>query len=299
MPSLPLTPGERLIALADAEFRRLARELAAARAGKDGAVHRSRKTIQRLRALVRLQAPASPAWARRENASLRRLRRRLGRLRDAAVRLELVQALSQRELVEGERVRLDDAIARLRQQLREEWVRYPSESAFWEQLQAVTTRLHARLPKWPAHSLDAKSCRRALEHQRRRLRESLREALGSTGRTRRHQLRCRLRRYAALRKAAAHVLRHRDPGAAKLTEHARALGVEGDLWLSATAIRRLGHASATRHLRSLLERERRALCKRHDGELVAVRRRLLQRPPKPARARPAPAKSAAAVPAPT
>jgi hypothetical protein len=81
-----------------------------------------------------------------------------------------------------------------------------------------------------------------------------------------------------MRKVAAQVLRRRDPQAARLIDAARELGVEGDLWLTATALQRAGHAASTRALRSLLERRRRALCRQHDGNLIALRRSALGKP---------------------
>ena len=111
-----------------------------------------------------------------------------------------------------------------------------------------------------------------------RLRSALKEALGRVERTHRHDLRRRLRRFAALRRATAHVMRRRDVGSLVLVELAREMGSEGDLWMAAAALRKTGNAQDTRELRQMLEKERRAACKRHDGELAAARRRLLEKP---------------------
>ncbi len=281
MTAKPSTPAERLRGLAEAEFRLIKRELGAARRGKDGGVHRTRKALQRLRALVRLLAPANVEWARREDGLLRRLRRRFGRLRDAAVRLELVQKLAKRELLESDRAHLDQSIEHIRQARKDIWSEYPDDSAFWDGVDKEAARLHARLAGWPLERISDKRIDRALERVRLRLREALKDALGRVERTHRHELRRRLRRFGALRRAAASVMRRRDAGSLVLVELAREMGSEGDLWMAAAALRKSGHAHQTRVLRQLLDAERRAACKRHDGELAAARRRLLAKPVKP------------------
>jgi len=258
-------------------------DLALARAGKDGAVHRSRKAIQRLRALVRLLAPANVEWARGEDARLRALRRRLGRLRDAAVRLELVEKLGKRELSDASRAHLKLAVDQLKAQRLATWSEHPADGVFWDRLVAQAARLQQRLDRWPWDALNEKRSTRALERARGRLRLALKRALGRTERTYRHDLRRRLRRFAALRKAAGFVLRRRDAGAAVLTDLAREMGSEGDLWLAASALRKCGSSAETRELRQHLDKERRAACKRHDGELAAAKRRLLEKPAKPAK----------------
>lgn len=284
MASAPSTPAARLRHFAEVEFRALLRDLEQARARqKDAAVHRARKSIQRLRAVVRIVAPNDPAWAKREDLALRRLRRRLGPLRDAAVRLELVQSLGKRELDSSERARLDAGLAVLRDELKQRWDRHPPDSLFWVSVQRQASRLQAKLARWPLDALDERSARKAMERARRRLRDALQEALGRTQRNHRHDLRRRLRRYASLRKTAALAFRRRDAGVALLTDLAREMGAEGDLWMAAAALRSTGHPQDTRALRKLLEDERRLACKRHDGELAAVRRRFLCKPPRLAR----------------
>jgi len=288
----PVAPGERLRGLAETEFRELGRHLGAARRGKDSGVHGCRKSLQRLRALVRLLAPANVEWARREDGLLRECRRRLGRLRDAAVRLELVEKLGKRELSEAGRAQLDSAIAQISAARLAVWASYPPEAAFWDVLEKAAARLQSRLVKWPLDELNEKRISQAIERARSRVRESLKDALGRVERTHRHDLRRRLRRFAALRQATAHVIRRRDAGAAVLVELAREMGKEGDLWMAAAALRKCGHAHETRALRQMLEKERRAACKRHDGELASARRRLLE---KPATARETAAKARRAV----
>jgi hypothetical protein len=279
------TPAERLRGLAETEFRLLKRELEAARRGKDGGVHRARKSLQRIRALVRLLAPADVEWARREDARLRRLRRRFGRLRDAAVRLELVQKLAKRELSETDRAHLERSLEQIREGRKAIWAQYPADAAVWDAIDKEAGKLHEGLARWPLDRITEKRVDRALERARLRLREALKDALGRIEHTHRHDLRRRLRRFAALRRAAAHVLRRRDAGSLVLVELAREMGGEGDLWMAAAALRKCGHAHETHALRKMLAHERRAACKRHDGELAAARRRLLEKPARRTRAR--------------
>ena len=275
MAAAAITPGERLRSLALSEFRLLRRELGAARKGKDGGVHRARKSLQRLRALVRLLAPGNVDWARREDGLLRRLRRRFGKLRDAAVRVELVEKLGRRDFSDAERERVKAALARLRRSRKAVWANYPEDAAFWVTVEKEAARLQTRLSHWPLDKASDKRFDRALERARLRLREALKQGLGRIERGHRHDLRRRLRRLAALRKAASYCLRRRDPGATALTELAKEMGSEGDLWLAATALRSSAPAAETRELRRLLEKERKAACRRHDGELASARRRLL------------------------
>lgn len=276
----PTAPSERLRGLAETEFRELIQKLALARRGKDSGVHGCRKALQRLRALVRLVAPGNVEWARREDGLLKRFRRRLGRLRDAAVRVELVEKLGKRELTDTDRSQLDSALTQIRAARLAVWADYPTEAPFWDALEKEAARLQVRLAKWPLAALNQKHIGQAIERARSRVREALKEALGRVERTHRHDLRRRLRRLAALRQATAHVIRRRDAGAVVLLDLAREMGSEGDLWMAAAALRKCGHAHETRSLRRLLDKERRAACKRHDGELATARRRLLEKPAK-------------------
>lgn len=287
------TPGARLYALAQAEFRTLERELASARAGKDGGVHRARKSMQRLRALIRLLAPGDVRWALREDAAVRALRRRLGPLRDAAVRLELLESLGKRDLDEAQRARLALARKALKADLARLWQGRPADSEFWERVFRDVERLRGRLGQWPVARFDARAAHAALERSRRKLLTAIEAALGQTGRNLRHDVRRRLRRHAALRRLSAQALCRRDVGARLLLDLAREMGNEGDLWMACAALRASGPAAETLPLRRLLENERREACKRHDGEMVAVRRRWLARTPKPPKT-PKPPSSAAA-----
>lgn len=275
MPDSP-TPGHRLTQLAASELALLGRELAKAQHGKDGAVHRARKTLQRLRSLLRLAREVDADWFARCDGQLKRLRRRLGRLRDAAVRVEHVEDMLKGELDAAERPLVEAALQRLQAQRDAAWAALPER--FWEQVRLAWSRLIAGFEAWPLEQTTAAHIDKALERARRRVRESLRETLGETQRSQRHDLRRYLRRYGAMRKTASQVLRRRDPQAVRLIDAARELGVEGDLWLTSTALQRAGQAASTRSLRALLEKRRRALCRQHDGDLIALRRSALGKP---------------------
>lgn len=269
------TPAERLRLQAADEFANLIGELGRAREGSDGAVHRARKSIQRLRAKLRLLRGLQPEWARRADLALRRLRRRLGPLRDAGVRVELVREILPRAETAESRESLECALLVLRQQLARAWQQTPS--GFWDRVDVDCQRAVDKLPQWPVDGLDATAIERVLERARQRLRRAIRSTVGHTQPGRRHELRRRLRRYAALRRAAAEVLRRRDPLAQRLIDTARSLGAEGDLWLTCTALRRADPSVAGKVLRAALERQRRALCLSHDGVLMAFYRGTLRR----------------------
>lgn len=267
------TPGQRLQKLAAAELAEIGRELARAREGKDTGVHRARKAMQRLRSILRLARKAHPDWVARTDLQLQRMRRRLGRLRDSAVRVELVEGLLKREPASAASDPLQRSLLLLRQKREAAWQQV--DDRLWERLEADWLRQARRFEDWPLLDVSAEQIERALQRARRRVRDELRAALGTVQRNRRHDLRRHLRRYAAMRSAAAKLLRRRDAHAVRLVDAARALGEEGDLWLTCMALRVGGSDPQMRELRAGLERQRKQLCQRHDGELVALRRSAL------------------------
>lgn len=269
------TPGQRLAKLAADELALLVRELVKARKGKDAAVHKSRKAIQRLRSLLRLVRGSHPEWHARVDGQLRQIRRRLGALRDAAVRLDLVRSMLDSPLAGEQRVAVETAVNTLQAAHKACWEK--TDPAFWDRIDRAVARHLAGFEQWPLAGISAEAVHLALEKERRKTRLASAQALGHVHRNHRHDLRRLLRRYAAMRKAAAFALRQRDPGATQLVDVARELGVEGDLWLTATALRTAAGKEHTRALRGELEKQRRALCKRHDGELASLRRGLLAR----------------------
>lgn len=233
-------------------------------------MHASRKALQRLRCILRLARRAYPAWHARTDAQLRRLRRRLGPLRDAAVRAELARSMLHTPLEGGQRGCVESAISVLETARAARWAGLPD--GFWDAHERAIARQRAQFERWPLAGVGAETIRAALEQERRKTRKAAAVALGHVQRNQRHTLRRLLRRYAAMRKAAAFALRQRDPGAARLVDVARELGAEGDLWLACTALKGAGQGAQTRALRGALEKRRRALCKKHDGDLARLRR---------------------------
>jgi hypothetical protein len=271
----PVIPGQRLARLAADELALTVRELVKARKGKDSGVHKARKAIQRLRSLLRLARGVDPTWHRRVDGQLRGLRRRLGGLRDAAVRSERVRLVLETPLPEEHLRAVESAAEALELARQAAWSGL--REGFWEQIDRALARQLAGFERWPLVTVQAEHIHVELERARRKLRRASAAALGHVQRNLRHELRRLLRRYAAMRKAAAQALRYRDGGASALVEVARELGVEGDLWLTCTALKATAEAGHTRALRASLEKQRRALCKQHDGELASLRRGLLSR----------------------
>lgn len=269
------SPAERLHQLAYKECGLLRRELERAREGRDSAVHKARKTLQRIRSLLRLIRYQSPEVFHRLDHRLRTLRRRLGALRDAAVRVECAQHALDWQVDPEPRLVVKQGVLRLREQLAASWQRLPE--SFWprlfKQLERVEQELQVDLPE----QLDPAALERALDAARRRVRRDARHAMGNPQRSVRHGLRCHLRRYASMRRVCAQVLGRRDPTATRLGDFARTLGAEGDLWLTVQALRRCGEPAATRALRRQLEARRREACRINDGLLIALYRGALAR----------------------
>ena len=107
-----------------------------------------------------------------------------------------------------------------------------------------------------------------------RARQALKTALGHDQRTSRHEARRLLRRYAVMRVEASQLCRRQDRYARELQELARKLGIEGDLWLTRSALRHAAGEKATHALRRELEKERRKRCRAHDGAVAAALIRL-------------------------
>lgn len=266
--SILSTPGDRLAQLARTELEELQRQLVQARRGRDRALHKARKTLQRLRAIVRLLAPLDPVLAARENQFLRRLRRRLGPLRDAAARRQTFQLLASRP-------RWRAHVRPLRQLAQEEaehhalaWADAGADAPLWRGVDRQCEALARRLPQWPFARLDRSTLDRALADARQQARRRIRAAAGRHGRELRHELRRKLRRYANLARAAA-VARGR-PGAevATLLALAKRCGHEGDMWMAVSSARRVARGRpAFRPVLRALEEERRAACRRHDRQL--------------------------------
>jgi hypothetical protein len=262
----PAAPSIR--ALVESELEDAGRHLAHARTGKDRALHRLRKTLQRLRAIVRLFEPLAAALAQRENERVARWRRRLAPLRDAAARRQTFLLLATRP-----RWKAFSADLRLLAQLEAErhraaWAGFPPTSSLWTACETELAGLRARAAQWPLDAIDADLIERVLRRAARRLARRRDAARGEVGRELRHELRRKLRRYANLRRAAAQADGRHDDDAEALLALAKRCGHEGDLWMAVVSARREARTRpALRPVQRALEAERRALCRRHDRVL--------------------------------
>jgi hypothetical protein len=261
-------PGERLAALARDEFEELGHHLARARAGRDRALHKARKTLQRLRAIVRLLAPVDAALAREENARLSRWRRRLAPLRDAAARRQTFRVLAARPRWKAHAPGLE-ALARIEaERHRAAWAAHPADSSFWVGVEREHAALGLRIAQWPFDAISTDTIDAALQDAAKRLRKRVAAASGQHGRELRHELRRKLRRLANLRRAAAVARGVEDAAAQDLLSAAKRCGHEGDLWMAVSSARRAARERpALRPVLRALEAERQAMCRRHDRVL--------------------------------
>ena len=259
------SPGSRLAQLAESELDELQRQLALARGGRDRALHKARKTIQRLRAIVRLLAPIDPAQAQRENLFLRRLRRRLAPLRDAAARRQTFLLLASRPRWHEHRASLRTLATLEADHHAQAWAAHPDGSRLWVGVDRDCTALRERLPQWPFAHLDEAVLVQALKGAEKRARRRIDDAQGAHGRELRHELRRKLRRYANLRRAAAVARGEEVADAETLLNLAKRCGHEGDLWMAVASARRVARQRpAFRPLVRALEEERRRMCRHHD-----------------------------------
>lgn len=255
-----------------AQFRRVERELRkAARRGKgrDKAVHQLRKALQRLRGMLRLLRELDPIHLPALEAELKLFRRRFGRLRDAAVRLDLARELAADVAQASEP--LQAVSASLQARLAEVWQSYPD--AFWSRAALTLAKLEQRAERITLDHLRAADLEAALERARRRARQRILQALGLDSRVLRHRMRCKIRRYAAMRRLRNEWTGRRDALATTLVDLGKRLGREGDLWLSAEAVHTVHEPEAIAELRRQLRQRRRELVRQHDGELAAWLRR--------------------------
>ena len=206
--------GLRRIALGqlDGALELLEGEIARERAAR--AVHETRKSLKRLRAMMRLlEAELPPRSIAIENASLREMGRRFAGARDAEVMLAtLDQLLSRHPRKLGRR----QSLARLRRQLAAERDRAAAGAVLGdaaarreviEELRALRSRVvQWRLPERPGMELAEAGMWRIYRQGRRRHR---RAARGKGGRTRAmHEWRKRVKDL----RHAAEMLDRRDPG---------------------------------------------------------------------------------------
>ncbi|MEN5039533.1 CHAD domain-containing protein [Stenotrophomonas sp. TWI1183] len=258
----PPAIGPAARALADRECRAIADALALQPDVHD-AVHRARKTIRRLRALLAV-LESSELETARTDAALRRLGQGLSALRDAHVVVETCQHLAAqhparpweevcRRLTARRDVLLARALAR--------------DPAFARR-QAALVRIAGDLQAQPWDALRARDLRKGLARSERRTAKAEKRA-AHTGdpedlhrwRRRVRRLRMQLEALPALDSALAASIKRKGPG-----HQARALHALGD---------QLGRQQDQRMVRNLVRvmpgvPERRALLAQIDAALAAV-----------------------------
>ena len=250
------------------QFEHVRRELDDAKQSgveRDKAVHHLRKAMQRLRASFRLLQAVDAKAFRKLERQLRRLRRRFGPLRDAAVRLETMRGLLAQADTDTSSS-MSAAADQLQAHLDGIWRQTPD--AFWREAGEAVDGIEKAFAKHRLDRLTGKSVLAAMERQRRRARRSIRQALGFARHKLRHAMRCRVRRYAVMRELANEWLDRHDAIAGSLVELGKQLGHEGDVWLSLDALGQLGKTAVTGGLKTCLRQQREQLLSQHDGELA-------------------------------
>ncbi len=180
-----LTPGAPL----EGEVRRIAREeLASAAEGlrrekgaaRDEAIHEARKSVKKVRALLRL---VGGGIARRENARLRAVARKLSELRDAAAMLEVLGSLDGGDALAGVRRML---LERKRASDRKALPAVRSSAA-------ALGRIAARTERWRLGGLSDKDIARGLKRTLRRGRRAMTRAARCAGDAEYHEWRKRVK----------------------------------------------------------------------------------------------------------
>lgn len=192
-PVAPATPGTMLAAAADGECRRIARALADTRHRHHG-IHRARKAIRQLRALLGLLAPALDATdrarMRRIDVRLKRLCRSLSPLRDAHVAALTASTLGD-AASPAERRTLEAALVAHRDAAAEEALQ--RDPGFHSRRQAIAA-IRDEIGKLPWTALDARVAKRAIRRSRHRVERAERKAHRTSTSPLLHRWRRRLRR---------------------------------------------------------------------------------------------------------
>ena len=165
-----LTCGERLAVLARSELDEFRAQLAHARAGRDRAVHKARKALQRLRAIASFLRPVDDVLASRENDRMRQLRRRLAPLRDAAARGETFRLLATRKHWQDFAEPLRELAAAEGRRHAEAWALHPPTAEFWDRIDASRQSLEQRVAEWPFDQVDKHLIAAVLDKAERRMR---------------------------------------------------------------------------------------------------------------------------------
>jgi CHAD domain-containing protein len=228
-------------------LRRLARrqleaggDLLRGGADREAAVHETRKSIKRARALLRLaRGDLDAATYRFENDTLRNIARRLAVSRDSQVMVETLEAVSKRFSAEMPRGHLDSFRSRLRSEHEEAQRRLETDQLLLDSAVRQLEATQARIAGWTLAHDDFRALAPGLRRIHRRGRRASKEARREPSTENLHELRKRAKDlwYATqiLRNGAPSRLRRLRRGAHELSD---LLGEDHDLaLLRTTALR--------------------------------------------------------------
>jgi CHAD domain-containing protein len=142
-------------------------------AQRDKAVHEARKSIKRLRALLRLMRPGHENWFQKENAALRDIGHRLSDLRDATIVLETFDSLTDTPAEQRK-------LGAIRYTLQEEKEAKEAKLAEGKPLQdaaAALTEVAERVAQWPLDSDGFDAIAAGLKAEYRKGRKAMAKAL--------------------------------------------------------------------------------------------------------------------------
>lgn len=161
----------------------------------DGAVHETRKSIKKIRAVLRLLRPELGKIYRQENSLFRDIGRQLSPLRDAAALLGVIGRLTENA---GSKALGPAAIRKLRSGLRQQKQEIAREFATAKTLARVVSALRSarrRVAKWPLKTDGFAAIAGGLEWSYRRGRDSLKNAQKEGDPSSFHDLRKRVKDY--------------------------------------------------------------------------------------------------------
>jgi CHAD domain-containing protein len=155
----------------------------------DAAIHRARKRLKVVRAVLRLVRPdLKPAVFDRENAAFRDIGRRLSVVRDADVLLDVIEDLGPRRTRSARFGRVVSHVRQHRRSVRREF--FDGEGALDDLRQSIADA-RKRLPDWTEDGITARTILKGLRRSYRRARQSLEAVRHSENDGRWHECRKR------------------------------------------------------------------------------------------------------------
>jgi hypothetical protein len=220
-----------------AELVRAGESLDRAGVDRDAAVHEARKSLLRVRAWLRLLDRDHRQAIGEIDQRLRRARRLLGPLRNAASRIEALDELAARRGFKGMRAVFTTLHQRLHAALGRCWSRRPVGGRVWRMVRAEIDALAQAVAGWSLATISAAELQRGFARAWRRVRRAKLECLDARDVGRRHFWRGRVRRLLLQGQLLA--TRGTVTGVRELKSLSEALGHEHDLALVASALRRM------------------------------------------------------------